>query len=104
MPVHSPGRLIYDHEEIIRRAVDDIRARYVAKPDPDWLLGEEFTLRDLRIAHETVAGEPLQRDTFRRAMEPSLVATGVMAVRGRGRPAELFRRRDPAPHHHLADD
>ena len=93
MPVHSPGRLPYDHGDIITRAVDDVRSRYLEKPDPDGLLGDEFTLRELRLAHEAVAGHPLQRDTFRRAMEPHLVPTGTTAAGGRGRPAELFRRR-----------
>lgn len=93
VPVHAPGRLVYDHAEIIALAVDDVRARYAASPDPDRLLGEEFTLRDLRLAHEAIVGDPLQRDTFRRAMEPHLEPTGEKAAVGRGRPAELFRRR-----------
>lgn len=82
-----------DHVEIIALAVADVRALYAATPDPDRLLGGEFTLRDLRLAHEAIAGESLQRDTFRRAMEPHLEATGHRAAIGRGRPAELFRRR-----------
>lgn len=93
MPVESPGRLVYDHREIIAMAVDEVRSRYASAPDPDRLLGEAFTLRDLRLAHEAVAGVTLQRDTFRRAMEPRLIATGDRIAVGRGRPAELFRRR-----------
>lgn len=59
---------------------------------PDHLLGEEFTLRDLRLTHEAVEGHPLQRDTFRRAMESQLHPTGATITGGRGRPAELFQR------------
>ena len=92
VPVRVPGRLPYDHADIIKLAVEDVRTHYLDKPDPDGLLGDEFTLRELRIAHEAFAGKPLQRDTFRRAMEPHLVATGTSSVSGRGRPAELFRR------------
>ena len=92
VPVRAPGRLPYDHADIIKLAVEDVRTHYLDKPDPDGLLGDEFTLRELRIAHEAIAGQPLQRDTFRRAMEPHLVATGTSSVSGRGRPAELFRR------------
>lgn len=94
MPVDAPGRLPYDHADIIELAVADVRAHYVEKPDPDRLLGDEFTLREMRLVHEAIAGRPLQRDTFRRAMEPHLVATGTSSVSGRGRPAELFRRRE----------
>jgi ADP-ribose pyrophosphatase YjhB (NUDIX family) len=93
MPTSNPGRLPYGHGGIVSRAVDHLRPRYAASPDPDGLLGPEFTLRELRLAHEAVAGEPLQRDWFRRVMEPQLEATGRSMAAGRGRPAELFRRR-----------
>jgi 8-oxo-dGTP diphosphatase len=91
-PVSLPGRLPYGHGGIITRAVEDLRARYRDAPDPDGLLAAEFTLRELRLAHEAVAGRQLQRDWFRRTMEPRLEATGRVAAGARGRPAELFRR------------
>jgi 8-oxo-dGTP diphosphatase len=96
VPVDHAGRLPYDHGEIIRRAVTDVRQRYAERPDPDGLLPEPFTLRELRLVHEAVVGRPLQRDTFRRAMERFLESTGETVVRGPGRPAEAFRglRRD----------
>lgn len=92
VPVHAPGRLPYDHRIIVARAAEHLRARYADNPDPDGLLGDDFTIRQLRLAHEQVAGRSLQRDWFRRTMEPQLVATGETASGGRGRPAELFRR------------
>lgn len=92
VPVAAAGRLVYDHDKIIDLAIADVRARYQAGPDPDGLLGEEFTLRDLRLVHEAIAGDELQRDTFRRAMEGRLESTGATTAGGRGRPAELFRR------------
>ena len=91
VPVAAPGRLIYDHADIIKLAVSYVRRRYATTPDPDRLLGAEFTIRDLHRLHQHVAGREIQRDWFRRTMEPQLVATGVMTARGRGRPAELFR-------------
>ena len=95
LPISKPGRLPYDHAEIIRRAVADARRRYAEHPDPDQLLAGSFTLRELRLVHEAVAGQPLQRDTFRRAVEPFLTPTGATVVRGPGRPAELFERAEP---------
>lgn len=92
MPVRTPGRLPFDHAKIIEYAIDDMQPRYARAPDPDWLLGEEFTLLELRLAHEAVAGEELRRDAFRRKMVDKLDATDTMIVSGRGRPAELFRR------------
>jgi ADP-ribose pyrophosphatase YjhB (NUDIX family) len=93
MPVQSRARLPFDHPSIITQAVDDLRARYATTPDPDRLLGETFTMRQLRGAHEALAGRELQRDWFRRTMEPQLEATGTTVAAGRGRPAELFRRK-----------
>jgi len=97
MPAAAPGRLTFDHPEIIKFAVEDLRSRYRTRPDPDGLFGEEFTLRELRLAHEAVAGKPLMRDAFRRTMEPQLVATGTTVTQARGRPAELFRRKTLGP-------
>ncbi|ULN42478.1 NUDIX domain-containing protein [Mycolicibacterium crocinum] len=94
-PVDRPGELAWDHPEIVRLAKTDIRQRYEAEADPERLLGNRFTMRDLRQVHEAIAGRKLQRDKFRRTMEPRLVGTGAMEENTgtRGRPAELFRRK-----------
>ena len=91
VPADRPGRLPYGHEQIIERAVAEIRERYATAPDPGGLLAEPFTVLELRHLHEAVAGQPLQRDTFRRLMEPQLTGTAHMSAGTRGRPAELFR-------------
>ncbi|GAY14457.1 NUDIX domain-containing protein [Mycobacterium sp. shizuoka-1] len=90
--VARPGRLRYGHGEIVARAVAHVRDRYAAQPDPDHLLGRQFTLGELHRVHEAVAGRPLQRDGFRRLMKPLLRPTGHLVTRTGGRPAELFRR------------
>ena len=84
--------LPYGHEEIIQLAVATLRADYALRPDPAGLLTESFTLRDLQLLHEGVAGAPLPRDTFRRAMEPLLRATGETVQGVVGKPARLFVR------------
>ncbi|QTG82582.1 NUDIX hydrolase [Arthrobacter crystallopoietes] len=83
--------LPYDHPAIVAKAIERTRTAYSAEPDPGGLLTGAFTLRDLRRLHETVMGEELMRDTFRRFMEPKLVPTGEMTDGGRGRPSRLFR-------------
>lgn len=92
VPVDRPGRLPYGHNDIVELAVKYLRERYRDAPDPDRLLPDEFTLRELRLVHEAVAGHPLQRDNFRRRLEHLLTGTGVLVSRGPGRPAELFTR------------
>lgn len=112
--------LQYDHAEIIDAAVKALRDEYQRAPDPAHLLpnfehegmsaneaaptdasptdaqddepGGAFTMRDLRSLHESVLGERLVADTFRRTMLSGLEATGMMRRGVRGKPAELFVR------------
>jgi ADP-ribose pyrophosphatase YjhB (NUDIX family) len=98
VPADNPGTLIYDHPKMIQLALEDLRARYDVEPDPDHLLGDTFTLRELALLHGAVAGEPItpqELDTFRRYMQSRLDPTGK-TVEGGGRPAKLFRRKPGA--------
>ena len=92
VPVTDAGALPYGHNDILDRAVATLRSSYTSAPDPAGLLEHPFTLRQLQHLHETVAGEPLMRDSFRRAMEPQLRATGEVAAGTVGKPARLFAR------------
>lgn len=87
--------LPYEQGEIVRAAVEAVRVEYRAAPDPGALLGEPFTLAELRKLHTAVLGEEPMRDTFRRYMEPRLQATEEMTGGGRGRPSRKWRRRWP---------
>lgn len=92
-----PGRqhrLPFDHDEILAAAVQWVRAAYAELPDPCGLLGEEFTLYQLRKLHEAVLGgrETPAKDTFRRRMEALVVESGGISSGTVGKPARLFRR------------
>ncbi|MFC5993506.1 NUDIX domain-containing protein [Pseudonocardia hispaniensis] len=89
--------LAFDHDEIVARAVDWARDLYRERPDPRGLIGTEFTLRDLQRVHESVLGEPLQKDTFRRRMLGALQETDRLSSGTVGKPARLFRRVGPPP-------
>lgn len=56
--------------------------------------GPAFTLTELRRVHEAVAGRPLQRDTFRRMVEPHLHRTAFTSEGRVGRPGVLYVRDD----------
>ncbi|MET0863898.1 MAG: NUDIX hydrolase [Nakamurella sp.] len=84
--------LMFDHDDIVRRAVTALRLRYGQRLDPADLLGAEFTVLRLRRLYEAVYGHPLMKDTFRRTVAPHLSATGTTGT-DFGRPAELFRKK-----------
>lgn len=85
--------LAYDHDRVVAAAVAHVRALYRRLPDPARLAGEEFTLLELQQVHQSVLGERLQKDTFRRHTAPHLVETGEVRAGGVGKPARTFRRR-----------
>jgi ADP-ribose pyrophosphatase YjhB (NUDIX family) len=91
-PVSRTGPLPYDHRAIVAAAVKGLRRGYGDHPDPERLLGARFTIRELREVHEAIAGTTLQKDTFRRAMEPQLRGTGTLSTGTVGRPSQRFRR------------
>ncbi|GAB7190857.1 NUDIX domain-containing protein [Kineococcus sp. NUM-3379] len=91
-PLGEVGPLPFDHAQIVELGVGRARRRYAERPDPGHLLSEPFTLRDLQLLHEAVAGGGLPRDTFRRRVEPLLRATGELTSGTVGKPARLFRR------------
>jgi 8-oxo-dGTP diphosphatase len=88
-----PGSLPYDHTAIVTAAVSELRRLYRRTPDPLRLLGASFTMSQLREVHEAVHGGLLQKDTFRRAMEPHLHTTDTLATGSVGRPSRVFSRR-----------
>lgn len=92
-PRDEVGHLVYDHEKILRLAVDTLRGEYAAAPDPEGLLGSEFTLLELLRLHLTITGETLGKDTFRRRMIGQLEETGEYQQGVVGKPAKLFRRK-----------
>lgn len=94
VPVDELPPLLFDHVAIVDEAVRRVRHRYELRPDPDGILTDPFTLAELRGVHEAVLREPLQRDSFRRRMEPLLqphVRDGRQTSRSSGgRPARTW--------------
>jgi ADP-ribose pyrophosphatase YjhB (NUDIX family) len=86
--VEVPGgiRLPYDHPRVFAE-------------DPWGLLSQAFSLGDLQSLHESVAGEVLPRDTFRRSMKRQLEPTGDYTDGRRGRPSLLYRHRSAGRTH-----
>lgn len=97
--------MAFDHRRILADALARLRGKIKYLPAAlKALAGDEFTLDELQAACEAVAGRPLHRANFRRAVAqakgdrartPRLVAgTGRRRARGAGEPGvapELFR-------------
>jgi len=92
-PKTEPLALFLDHADILGLAVKRLRGKLDYTPVGFQLLPLEFTLRELQEVHETVRGEPLNKDSFRRRMLASgqLEATGARERDVPYRPAELYR-------------
>lgn len=85
--------LAFDHDSILGMAVKRLRGKLDYTPVGFQLLPAEFTLRQLQDIHETVRGEAVNKDSFRRRMLASghLEATGTHEQHVTWRPAELYR-------------
>ncbi len=85
--------IAFDHTDILGMAVKRIRGKLDYVPIGFQLLPERFTLRQLQQVHETILGNPLNKDSFRRRMLSSglLEATGEREQDVDHRPAELYR-------------
>ena len=90
-PVAEAHGLNFDHDLIVEVAARALRAQYLAAPDPEGMLGAEFTLLDLLRLHSAIAGERLGKDTFRRHMRGQLLETDAYQQGLVGKPAKLFR-------------
>jgi ADP-ribose pyrophosphatase YjhB (NUDIX family) len=87
----AAGQLRFDHNEIVRLAVQKLRVDYGQAIDPGNLLGETFTVYQLRKVYQAVFERALMKDTFRRLVTPNLERTGETGT-DFGRPAEVYRR------------
>ena len=94
-----------DHRRVLASALGRLRGKLTYRPVVFELLAPTFTLFHLQRVVESLVGEPLHKQNFRRLVEGGglVEGTGQRAEITSGRPAELFRfRRDvlrerPAP-------
>ena len=82
-----------DHRRILSAALGRLRGKLAYRPVVFELLPAEFTLLQLQRVVEALSGAEVHKQNFRRLVfSADLVESiGRNSVRGRGRPAELFR-------------
>jgi 8-oxo-dGTP diphosphatase len=89
------GTLAFDHDDILRDAVEGARARLEFTTVAAAFCGDAFTIGDLRRVYEVVWNVPLDPRNFSRKVlhtEGFVVATGDQRSPETGRPAALYRR------------
>lgn len=98
-PVADLPELAFDHREIIDYAVQRVRGKLGYTDLATVLLGEAFTLAQLREVHEAVLGHEIDPANFRRSILASgrVVATGGTSTGQRHRPAKLYRATGTSP-------
>lgn len=69
IPVKNLPKLGYDHNEIIKTALERLRSRIAYSTLASKLLPEEFTLIDLEKAYETILGKKIDRRNFRKKIK-----------------------------------
>jgi len=85
--------MLSDHRRILATALSRLRGKLKYRPVVFELMPEAFTLSALQRAVEAVAGVPLHKQNFRRALERAELVEGLgrLDADTGGRPAELFR-------------
>lgn len=85
--------LAFDHNAIVGYALGRLRTKVEYSDIARALLGEMFTLTELRSVHEAILQRRLDPANFRRQVEShgQIEATGEMRRTGAHRPARLYR-------------
>ncbi len=85
--------MLSDHRRILATALSRLRGKLKYRPVVFELMPDAFTLSALQKAVEAIAGVPLHKQNFRRALERAelVEGTGRMETETGGRPAELHR-------------
>lgn len=85
--------MLSDHRRILATALSRLRGKLKYRPVVFELMPQAFTLSALQRAVEAIAGVPLHKQNFRRALERADLVEGLgrLDADTGGRPAELFR-------------
>jgi 8-oxo-dGTP diphosphatase len=94
-PAAEAQGLAFDHSQIVQAALDRIHTQTTYSSLPALLLGQSFTLADLRHCYELLLRQPLNDSAFRRKIADLDFLEPVPGAQSRStaRPAQLYRQR-----------
>lgn len=88
---HLPENIAFDHQKLIRLAVERLRAKAGYSTIVAHMLPETFTLPELQGVYESVLGKALNPANFRRKILERAALEVVGTLHGTGRPAQTYR-------------
>ncbi|TWP52714.1 NUDIX hydrolase [Lentzea tibetensis] len=94
VPVEDAVGLAFDHDEILRDAVEQARDKLQHTTVATAFCGPEFTIGELREVYQAVWGIALDKPNFHRKVTDAdgfIEPTGGKRSSGNGRPAALYR-------------
>ena len=91
-PVNKIPKTGFDHKEIIKMALQRLKAKVTYQPIGFELLEKKFTLTELQFLYEAILQRPIDKRNFRKRMLESMVikATGEKRTGEKNRAPELF--------------
>ena len=92
-PVYELPELAFDHDKIIKYALNRLRGKLEYTTIAFSLLPEQFTLRELQRVYEIILHRRLDKRNFRKKILATgiLEDTGAKKMEGTHRPARLYR-------------
>jgi hypothetical protein len=92
-PVDALPELIFDHNLIIRKALDTLRNEIRSQPLCFELLPAKFTIRQMQDVYEAILGEKLDNRNFRKKIKPMqfLIPLPEKEKKVSHKPAQLYR-------------
>ncbi|TCZ69628.1 NUDIX hydrolase [Flaviaesturariibacter aridisoli] len=93
-PIGALPKLAFDHKDIVRCAVERVRAKIRYQPIGFELLDKTFPFSDLERLYSALLDRPIDRRNFAKKIHALNVLDetgGVAPAEGKGRPSKLFR-------------
>ena len=93
LPVDELPELIFDHNKIVTKALENLRKEIRTEPLCFELLPKKFTIRQMQILYEAILGEKLDSRNFRKKIKPLqfLIPLDEKERKVNHKPAQLFK-------------